>query len=462
MSKDVTDGDDAVTEHLQLADIATARTEGRRAGKPPRRDTRRSALQLVVAGGILPLVSLATGPLLAHFLGPEGRGYLSAVLAAVLLMPFVLAFGLTDAATFLVARRKQQVGTVAFTVGVTQAVSGLLGAALLWLLAPVILAGYPPGIVLLQLASLSLVPMMALRSIGGARVGEGRYDLLVAEKWTVGVGRLMVLIVLAVGGALTVTTATFAQVGIMVASQLVLLIGLSRPRVRWRHLRALGGSAYAYGFKSWGGEVSNVLIWRLDQVVLLPLAGAAQLGYYAVAVSLAEVPRMLVNDLRTILLAEVASSGDANAAARACRLSVVALSIPVAAFMAVTPLFLPLLFGEAFSPAVPMAEVLLLGTIPTGVSMFIAGSISALGNPGLQSRVRAVGVLVVVVGLAVLAPLLGGMGAALTTLVAAVAVNMMLVFAFWRITGIGPLTLVVPRPSDVRTLIGTVRRRGRT
>jgi O-antigen/teichoic acid export membrane protein len=458
LAKDPTSNDESLTEHLVLADISAKRRENSATSRP---NTRRSALQLVVAGGILPLVSLATGPLLAYYLGPEGRGYLSAILAAVLLMPFVLAIGLTDAATYLVARRKQHAGTVAATVGAVQALTGLAGAALLWLLAPVIMSEYPPGIVLLQFSSLALIPMMALRSIGGARIGEGRYDLLVAEKWTVGLGRLAVLVVLAIGGALTVANATFTQIGVMVASQLVLLIGLARPKLRWRQLRALGGAAYSYGFKSWGGELSNVLIWRLDQVVLLPLAGAAQLGYYAVAVSLAEVPRMLVNDLRTILLSEVASTGDTHAAARACRMSVVALTVPVLIFMAITPYVLPLLFTEAFQPAVPMAEVLLLGTIPTGVSIFIAGSISALGRPGLQSRVRAVGVVVVVVGLVVLAPLLGGMGAALTTLAAALAVNVGLVLAFWRITGIGPLSILVPRPEDVRTLVGAVRRRRR-
>ncbi len=464
LSKDATSGHDAVTQYIRRVDVEPAPRppeDGRKPAGPKKRTTRRSVLQLVVAGGVLPFLALATGPLLAYYLGPEGRGYLSAILAAVLLMPFVLAVGMTDAANYLVARRKQHVGTVAFTVGSAQVVTALFGVVVLWLLAPVIMASYPPGIVLLQLAALSIIPMMALRSIAGARTGEGRYDLLVAEKWIVGIGRMLVLVVLAVGGVLTVASATLTQIVVMVAAQLVVLIGLSRPRLRWRRVKALGGAAYAYGLKSWGGEISTVLIWRLDQVVLLPLAGAAQLGYYAVAVSLAEIPRMLVNDLRTILLSEVAASQDAQAAAKACRMSVVALAVPVFTFMAITPFFLPLLFTQAFSPAVPMAEVLLLGTIPTGVSIFIAGSISALGRPGLQSRVRVVGVVIVVVGLAVLAPLFGGMGAAITTLVAAVAVNAGLLYAFWKTTGIGPLSVIIPRRSDIRTLVGAVRRRDR-
>ncbi|WP_219414374.1 lipopolysaccharide biosynthesis protein [Pseudonocardia nigra] len=449
--------DDLATDRLSLAEIKQARVKS----GAQRRNVRRNALQLVVAGGVLPLVSLATGPLLAAFLGPEGRGYLSAILAAVLLMPFVLAIGLTDAATYLVARRRQHVSTVAFTLGSSQAVTGLLGAGMLWVLAPYIMGDYEPGVLLLRLAALTLIPTMALRAVSGARMGEGRYDLLVRERWMVGLGRLVLLVLLAIGGVLTVATATFAQVGMLVAAQLVLLTGLSRPRLQWRRLRALGGAAYAYGFRSWGGELSNVLIWRLDQVVLLPLAGAAQLGYYAVAVSLAEVPRMLVSDLRAILLSEVAATRDTQAAARACRMSVIALTVPVLAFMVVTPFVLPLLFTEAFRPAVPMAEVLLLGTIPSGVNIFIAGSISALGRPGIQSWACAIGVVVVVTGLIVLAPLLGGMGAAWTTLAAAVAVNGVLAYAFWRTTGVGPTTLLLPRPADLRALVGTVRRRGK-
>lgn len=426
-----------------------------------RRDVRRSSLQLVVAGGILPLVSLATGPLLAHFLGVEGRGYLSAILAAVTLMPFLLAVGLTDAATYLVARRKQPVPAVAVTLGTAQAGSALIGVALLWVLAPVIIGGYPPGVFLLQFAAIALIPLMALNAVGGARIGEGRYDLLVAGRWVAGTGRLVVLVLLAVGGALTVASATWAQLGILIVAEAVLLIGLARPRVRLRRMRALAGAGYAYGIKSWAGEICNVLIWRLDQVVLLPLAGATQLGYYAVAVSLAEVPRMLLNDLRNILLAEVAATRDIETAARACRMAVVAIAVPVVGLMALTPFALPLLFTKAFEPAVPMAEVLLIATVPIGVNIFIAGSISALGRPGLQSWANAIGVVVVLVGLAVLTPFIGGMGAALTTLASAMAVTGVLVYAFWRVTGIGPTSILVPVLSDIRLLIGIVRRRDR-
>ena len=42
-----------------------------------------------------------------------------------------------------------------------------------------------------------------------------------------------------------------------------------------------------YGLATWVGTVGGVLVMRLDQVLLTPLAGPKELGYYAVAVSVA-------------------------------------------------------------------------------------------------------------------------------------------------------------------------------
>ncbi|NIZ92160.1 lipopolysaccharide biosynthesis protein, partial [Kineococcus rubinsiae] len=417
----------------------------------------RSVVHLLLAAGVLPLVSLATGPLLARVLGLEGRGHLSAVLAPVALVPYLLSFGLGDGAAYLVARRGRRPGDVALVLGGLGAAAGALGAAVLWLLAPVLLARFPEGIQLLRLLGLTLVPAMALSIIQATRVGEGRYDLLAAERWISGLSRLAVLLGLAVGGALTVTSGAWAQVGVLLVAQCTALVALSRPRARWREANEIARSGVAYGSRAWGGELSVFIVLRLDQTVMLPLAGASQLGLYVVAVALAEVPTMLLGDLRRLLLTEVAATRDARIAARACRLALLAIGVPVVLGMAATPFLIPLLFGSEFAGAVPMAVVLLGASMFSGLNLFLGGSISALGRPGAQSAAQAASLVVAVLSIGLIAPF-GGMGAAWGSLASYLTGSVFMLVLFRRLTGERIRDVVVPRRADAAFLASSVLR----
>jgi len=437
-----------------VPDAGEAAAEAPPEGRPSQA---RSVAHLLLASGVLPLVSLATGPLLARVLGLEGRGHLSAVLAPVALVPYLLAFGLGDGAAYLVARRGRRPGDVALVLGGLGAAAGALGAGVLWLLAPVLLQKYPEGITLLRLLGLTLVPAMALSIVQSARVGEGRYDLLVAERWISGLSRLAALLSLAVAGALTVTTGAWAQVGVLLVAQCTALVALSRPRPRWREANEIARSGIAYGSRAWGGELSGFVVLRLDQTVMLPLAGAGQLGLYVVAVALAEVPTLLLGDLRRVLLTEVAASRDAAVAARACRLALLAIGVPVVLGMAATPFLIPLLFGSEFAGAVPMAVVLLGASMFSGLNMFLGGSISALGRPGAQSAAQVASLVVAVLGIALIAPF-GGMGAAWASLASYLTATVFMLVLFRRLTGHRIREVVVPRRADVAFLSSSALR----
>ncbi len=433
---------------------------GERPGKGRARGSVRSVAHVVLAGGVLPLVSLATGPLLARTLGLEGRGHMSAVLAPVALIPYMLSVGLGDGASYLVARRGRHPADVALVMGALGALTGAVGALVLWLLAPVLLADYPEGIGLLRALGLTLVPAMALANVQATRTGEGRYDLLARERWFAGLSRLIALGGLALAGSLTVVSGAWAQVLLLVTAQCVALTGLRRPRTRWREVKEIAREGTRFGSRAWGGELAVFVILRLDQTVMLPLAGAGQLGLYVVAVSLAEVPTMLLGDLRRLLLSEVAVHRDAALAARACRLSVVAVGLPVLCGMALTPLVIPLLFGSDFSGAVPMAVVLLGGSVFSGLNLFLGGSISALGSPGTQSRAQLASLVVAVLGIGLIVPF-GGLGAAVASLLAYLAGTIVMVAVFRRLTALPVRAVVVPRREDVVFLLTTVTGRFR-
>jgi len=98
-----------------------------------------------------------------------------------------------------------------------------------------------------------------------------------------------------------------------------------------------------------------LIIYRVDQFLLLRLRGEAEVGTYSVAVLLAEQLWFLVATVASIHATEVAARSEADARALTCRVHRLALALTAGAAVGTVLLAEPLvwlLFGEAYAPAV--------------------------------------------------------------------------------------------------------------
>ena len=300
----------------------------------------------------VPLSALLTGPLLARYLGPADRGTLAAVLTPLALVTLLGAVGLPEAVTYAVASRLaplRQVLRAGLAIGL---VSGVVSAAVIWPLAPVLLRNSPDQVGLMRWMTVLVVASMAMAAVRAAAQGRGRFDLSNAERWLSVITRLPLLVLLAVTGALTVTSAAWATYATGVVAMLVLWLVLrERDDPPVAPVARLERKLLSFGAQAWIGTVASILVLRLDQAVLAPLVGAAQLGFYAVAVSLAEVPSTLQLAMRDVMFATATDRRDPHLIARSNRILML-LSAGLAAVGAIAcPLVLPLLFGDAFDPA---------------------------------------------------------------------------------------------------------------
>jgi hypothetical protein len=339
--------------------------------------------------------------------------------------------------------------------------------------------------------------------------GRGLFGAMVRERLILAVGRLVVLVLLAVAGLLTVVSATVTSVlmPLLAAVPLVLALRRRSPTVGEQtvaqDVAALAGPATApesaappdplplgpsssavqvhavpssypaarrmvigYGLRSGVGNIASQLLRRMDQVLLAPLAGVSQLGLYVVAVALAEIPAFALSAVRDVIYATSAAQDDPGLLARATR-CVILLTIPtVVVGVAVTPLVLPLLFGEDFSDAVPLAQLALLAFSFEVVWLLLGTGLLAIGRPGLRSAIQVGGVVVSVVALLLLVPPLGALGAALAMIGTRVLLAVASQAAFTRFSGVPVRDCLVPQQQDVRAvwqlLTGLVRRRPRT
>jgi O-antigen/teichoic acid export membrane protein len=119
---------------------------------------------------------------------------------------------------------------------------------------------------------------------------------------------------------------------------------------------------------------------------------------------------------------------------------------------------LPLLFGDDFSPAVGMAQILLLSSIPAGVSAIVGAGLLSVGRPRARSAAQIAG-LVVNVGLLVgLVGPLDATGAAWAAVGAYLFMATVSVLQFARYTDVTVRECVIPHRGDVETIAQLARR----
>jgi O-antigen/teichoic acid export membrane protein len=146
------------------------------------------------------------------------------------------------------------------------------------------------------------------------------------------------------------------------------------------------------------------------------------LGKYVVAVAMASTVGPIYTTLAIVALPQVTRQPDAAAGGRESvryfQLGVLVGGPLLLLAALLMPWLLPLLFGDQYPGAVLPAQILMIAALSQGTDIVLSNCLRGLGRPGLPAIGEGAGVLVTVVLLFVLLPLLGAVGAALTSLLA--------------------------------------------
>jgi len=402
------------------------------------------------ASAAIQALNVASGVMLARALGPHGRGELAAVMLWPGLLAAIGSLGVGDGITYHTARAGSRPGTVLgsglalcvpqsavlvaagfITVSFTTAhhQGATTGSAYLFLL-------YIPT----YLAATYL--MAALNGICRHAWFQG-LRLLVVALSAAGVAALAVLGSLTARSAVLVYIAAHLTV-LMVAFACWLRTVDLQPRVEASTVRSL----VSFGVRSHGGTLAGTLNERLDQLLISVFLAPASLGLYVIAVTLTSVTGLVGASASLVVLPAVARLPPGAARARsawrtvaATLLGSVAVTVPV---FAVLPQLIALFFGGAYGAAVPFARVLLVAAVLLSTNRVLGAILRAVGRPLDAGAAELLALGTTVVGLAALLPLLGLMGAALTSLLAyAVSTAWM---ARRAIRALGPSALPSPAP----------------
>jgi O-antigen/teichoic acid export membrane protein len=404
----------SATEEASLSPAATSSEQVGR-GSPERLG--RDAALAVATGFAIQAVLVVTGPLLARMLGPDGRGYL----AALILWPIVITqlgnLGIPSALTYSIARdssASRALARLGLAFALPQALLLIVFQAL-WLL--LILHGDPHAVRVAGWLTLALVPAMLAQQYGlGLLQGHLRLRLFNGL-------RLLPWALYAVGVATLFVAGDHAIepiVGALVTAFLIsgtacLLCGLRFSRgeapasVDRRFL-------LSFGLRGLLSSLSAVDVLRPDQVVLALFLSPAALGLYVVGLAFTNLPYFIAKSVGLITFPWVASrteEGDARRTMWSLLWLTTGIAVVIVAVLCASAHWLvPFFFGEQFDAAVTVTYIVLPGTIFLSARRVLSEGLKGRGYPLAGTLGELLALAWVAVALAVFVPLWGIYGAA--------------------------------------------------
>jgi O-antigen/teichoic acid export membrane protein len=193
-----------------------------------------------------------------------------------------------------------------------------------------------------------------------------------------------------------------------------------------------------YGVAQIAALAPAALNTQLDQIILSQTVPYADLGRYAIAVSLTLLPVPLVSAIGYVVFPRLASERVVTTATHAIQRFAVLGSAAVAVSM-LTPMALaaywvvPLIFGNAYRGAVPMIWILTPGAVFLACGQVTGDVLRGRNRPIIVARAQGLAAVFTVVMLLALLPLLGVYGAAIASTVAYGIALVVMLWAVWHL-----------------------------
>ncbi len=401
--------------------------------------------------------------LVARVLGPEGRGEVTFLMTVAGLTAFAFNLSVQEANGNLAGLREDRAGSLAtnslalsIVLGCAAAVVAV--AALAY--APFLEADVPDDDLALALAS---IPFLILQiylvylARGVYAFGAANAGLLTAPVVT-----LIANVVMALGDALTVTSALAAWTAGNALS-VVLLLGHAGVKLGFgRADRRLAGEAIALGSKAHLGGVLATGSYRLDQWILGAVAGPRELGLYSVAVAWFEGLFLLPTAISAVARPDLVRATMHEAgrlAATLFRATALVTGALAVVMVLAAPILCSVVFGEEFADAAISLRLLAAGSIGIVGLKVVGNALTAQQRPLLESAAMGAGFAVAIVLYITLIPSLESAGAAIASTVAYTVSGAVAAWFLVRRLDV-PAKDLVPRPRDVQALAALVRGRG--
>lgn len=372
---------------------------------------------------ILSGAGLLTSALAARLLGVSGRGELAAIQGWPMIIASIAMLGIPEAVVYFGQRKLAPIGTLTFSGFALVLIIAIPFAAAGWIVMPFLLPAQSPQTIALArlyvsyifLVVLSGLPFTAFRAAMELR----RWNLM---RLIGPVPWISVLVYCLWHGERSSTSvALYFLIATAAFNLLVCVFSIpSIPPPREVHMRYWPQLA-GYGAPVLFSTLPQLLNLRLDQLLMAAYLPPQPLGMYVVAVGWSSALLPLTGAFSSIVLPKVSGievSKQKQTIGKLFAATSVLAVVIAAVLIAVTPIAVPFIFGEAFSSAVPVASILIVAAVFSGLNSVASESLKAIGRPGSVVVGEIAGLLVTVVLLVFLLERYEAFGAAIASAVA--------------------------------------------
>ncbi len=372
------------------------------------------------------------GVLLARTVGPTVRGEYAAIMAWFGIALIVGGMGQPAALCFYVSRDPMRARQYVATSRVMMLATGTVALIGGMLLAPILSRGNPEVANGYRIAfSASIVTFV------GASYG---YSLQARDlrRWNLVRVIQPVLSIVALATLWSLHLLTLRNALLVLPGTMLLQLMWAYRSCRQTDLapgrphRSLARPLSTYGIAQIAAQTPAALNGYLDQLVLSQIVPSADLGRYAIAVSLTSLPIPLVSAIGNVSFPKLAAQAVATAATRRLQMIAILASAGLAAgmlvpFALVAYWVVPLVFGEEYRGAVPLIWILTPGAIFLACGQVVGDLLRGRNHPSIVAWAQGLAAVFTVALLIALLPVVGVAGAAIASTVSyGVAVTVML------------------------------------
>lgn len=400
-------------------------------------------------------VGIINGILLARLLGPAGKGdyYLLTLLPGTAVV--LVQLGLPQAFGFFAARG-QTLGIVRQSMVLTAILSAATFVGLIVLL-PLLQKALLGEIAVPQVLFVFLAFPLALNATFTTGIVTGRQ----AVRWYAAVNAVYPiattgLLVIVLGGFGPSINGALAVYLITTAIQSIgLAIGARRAAAaNSQATPASNRELLRYGLVYYPASLTSFFSLRVDAylIAFLTLDAAASLGYYSMAVGLAEMVFIFPKAVWTMFFPHVAGAPREDSDRQVAMVVRVTLLVTSACALLLIPPVAIMIWVvlPAFIPSFPPFLVLLPGVTVLGAAGVLSGYMRGIGSPGIVSAVNMVTLAANVGANLILIPAFGIGGAAAASLFSYSLTALLLTAISARAAGRSLAEFWIIRGSDIR------------
>jgi O-antigen/teichoic acid export membrane protein len=393
---------------------------------------------LLSANTVSMALAFVQGIVVARMLGIEQYGILALVTTYATTVNQLIDSRVWETAIKFVAEYRGR-GDLARATAVIKlcylidAISGVLGFVILYITArwaSLVFVKNISAVGLIQFYALSVLVSVPLGTASALLRMNNRFDWLAYQSAGMNAFRLAGVIVIALAGlGIEGVVSVYLVAGCM---GMLFLVWFSLWSARalcltpWRQapLRLLHGEYRRILMFTWHTNLigtSRLVTARADMLVLGWLAMPAEVGFYKLAKTLAEPLNMVFSPLHSILYPEFSTLMSQENFRKIKQLqwqlslTILAVMVPTCVLLTLgLPAITPLVFGEGFAGAIPLAQLLVWQIVWTPL-IWLPGWLLALGRSRLLARLNCLEAAIYVVLLLIMVSTSQALGAAIAT-----------------------------------------------